>query len=383
MFYKDDASEAVVALSKKLVAGFDQTCVINLSNFSSSGSPFVLWNVVNNACVQAMSDALVQGLHSFAKPNQPIPKWVQSLPPKERAEKIAMIQKYGSPNVFSQFQPHVTVAYDTEDNVTQIYGKLGNQKVAYKTTEVQISKVGPFGTVVKGGSVANISMSAYVKMRKHHVSHKHSNDDNSFDYFLFVREWPGSMTPNPVPSYVDTFLLHGLWPNRYDGSYPSFCNDSYPFRYSEISDIITQLDDAWYDALHDQANASSFWGHEWDKHGTCAMSDDCCGSEKKYFETAIKLHNSNTIVQWLQNAGIVPSDSKQYSKDDFVSAIATGMGNDPLIRCDSHNGKNVILDIGACFDKDINPIKCPSSLIEQWQNEERCDDYIWFPTIPH
>jgi hypothetical protein len=36
---------------------------------------------------------------------------VYSLPPAQRDAKIAMVKKYGSPNVFSQFEPHLTIAY--------------------------------------------------------------------------------------------------------------------------------------------------------------------------------------------------------------------------------------------------------------------------------
>ena len=47
-------TENVISVAKKVVAAFDQTCVVNLSNFSDAGSPYVLWNVENNACVQGM-----------------------------------------------------------------------------------------------------------------------------------------------------------------------------------------------------------------------------------------------------------------------------------------------------------------------------------------
>ena len=352
----------------------------------------------------AMSDAMVKSLYTYAKKNQPIPPWVQNLPANERAEKIAMIEKYGSPNVFSQFQPHITIAYDTKDNVTQIYSQFNGGKAieSYKVSEVQISKVGPHGTVLKGQSVANITLSEFVRMRKleearrmnekKHVtqkkrSHHHSpvkSGDNSWDYFLLVSEWPGSVTPGPVPSYIDTFTLHGLWPNRDDNSYPSFCNDSYPFRYSEIADIIQDLDAAWYDTLHDQANASSFWGHEWEKHGTCAMSDSqCCNNERAYFQTAINLHGTFDYADILSGAGITPSSQTTYPKDDVLSALSAKLSYEPLIRCQNQDGSNNIYNLAVCLDKTLNQIECPDDLEKQWQNEENCDDQIGFPEIPH
>lgn len=80
------------------------------------------------ACLQFMSDAVVNAtyviaaflswklhtlcMYHLAVPNQTIPIWVQHLPEPERSEKIAFIRQYGSPNVFTQFQPHVTLACD-------------------------------------------------------------------------------------------------------------------------------------------------------------------------------------------------------------------------------------------------------------------------------
>lgn len=56
--------------------------------------------------------------------------------------------------------------------------------------------------------------------------------DNRFDYFLFVQQWPGSycdtkkgccfpVTGEPGPA----FGIHGLWPNRNDGTYPKKCRN--------------------------------------------------------------------------------------------------------------------------------------------------------------
>ncbi len=59
-----------------------------------------------------------------------------------------------------------------------------------------------------------------------------SFDDTSFDFFLLVREWPGTIAKQPMPAYINTFTLHGLWPQRNDNTWPQFCNDSYPFSYS-------------------------------------------------------------------------------------------------------------------------------------------------------
>ena len=72
---------------------------------------FAMLNVTLTDCIQFASDSIVNETYSLAVPNQSVPSWVESLPEPERSEKIADVKKYGSPNVFSQFQPHVTIGW--------------------------------------------------------------------------------------------------------------------------------------------------------------------------------------------------------------------------------------------------------------------------------
>jgi hypothetical protein len=288
------------------------------------------------ACLQNLSDMIVLATYKYATPNQAIPPWVNALPKSERERKIAMIQKYGSPNVFSEFQPHLTVAYDTVDNISQIYGSLKNT-ASYEATGVAVSTTGPFGTVLKSGNMENITITGSAKTVSNYKAEDYCSPSSNYDwdYLLLVREWPGTMTPGALPSYVDTFTLHGLWPNRNDGSYPQCCNNSYPFSYAQILPIIDDVRRVWYDTLHDNLNGTSFWEHEWSKHGTCAISDGSIGStEREYFQTCVNLHDQMTEVEWLSEAGIVPADpsSKMYDQNDFRDALSKGLGQEILIK---------------------------------------------------
>ena len=77
-----------------------------------------MWNITQpNRCLQSLSDALVNNLHAYRTLNQTIPSWIYDLPnEEERKYKIELIDKYGSPNVFEQFQPHVTVGFSDDDD---------------------------------------------------------------------------------------------------------------------------------------------------------------------------------------------------------------------------------------------------------------------------
>jgi hypothetical protein len=80
---------------------------IVLANITVGGC-YALWEVEPNSCLQAMSNSIVLATSPYILPNQTIPDWVKSLPEPIRSEKEAFIKKYGSPNVFSQFSPHVS-----------------------------------------------------------------------------------------------------------------------------------------------------------------------------------------------------------------------------------------------------------------------------------
>jgi hypothetical protein len=89
---------AVLSLGSRLGA-----CDVALTS-AYAAATYAMLNVTLDSCLQAYSDAIVNATFVFAEPNQTAPSWVNSLPEPERSEKLALIAKYGSPNVFSQFQ---------------------------------------------------------------------------------------------------------------------------------------------------------------------------------------------------------------------------------------------------------------------------------------
>jgi ribonuclease I len=96
---------------------------------------------------------------------------------------------------------------------------------------------------------------------------------SNFDYFLLAFSYaPTFCKLNPdkqnsiecVGNYG--LVLHGLWPEDNDGSYPQFCN--YPVKYSktELQDIIKKIDE-WEKYAPEYLDLCV---HEWEKHGTCS-----------------------------------------------------------------------------------------------------------------
>ncbi|KAG9155017.1 hypothetical protein Leryth_012199 [Lithospermum erythrorhizon] len=81
---------------------------------------------------------------------------------------------------------------------------------------------------------------------------------------------------------------------------------------------------------------STFWSHEWDKHGTCSES---ILDQHSYFATALKLKDQLTILQLLSKAGISP-DGNNYSLSSIKSAIEEGIGHAPWIECNKDTSGN-------------------------------------------
>jgi hypothetical protein len=106
-FYEDNVGHIVDALrviSREMRE--DDICTFHTTNDVGATGSYVLWSMENSACLQRLSDLVVNATCEFAVPNQPIPGWVINIQdPIVREEKEEYVRKYGSPNVFHQFQP--------------------------------------------------------------------------------------------------------------------------------------------------------------------------------------------------------------------------------------------------------------------------------------
>lgn len=79
-----------------------------------------------------------------------------------------------------------------------------------------------------------------------------------YDFLLFVLIRTNETTP---------WTIHGLWPNRYDGSYPSFCKSDIKFDSVLLDKALgNELKQNWPSKF---LNDDSFHKHEWMKHGAC------------------------------------------------------------------------------------------------------------------
>jgi len=85
------------------------------------------------------------------------------------------------------------------------------------------------------------------------------------------------------------WVIHGLWPSNWDGSYPQQCGGS-DARFDEaaIAPLEAQLDRYWPNSFKDTPH-TNFWKHEWSKHGTCAAAGSNLTTERQYFATTLQV----------------------------------------------------------------------------------------------
>jgi ribonuclease T2 len=91
-----------------------------------------------------------------------------------------------------------------------------------------------------------------------------------------------------------------------------------------------------------KGNDESLWMHEWAKHGTCVstLEPTCYKSSYRskeevvdYFAIAVSLYHQRPTYEWLMEAGIEPSTTKSYTRDQIQSALTAKHGRPVTLGC--------------------------------------------------
>ncbi|KAG1680566.1 hypothetical protein FOA52_015013 [Chlamydomonas sp. UWO 241] len=190
-----------------------------------------------------------------------------------------------------------------------------------------------------------------------------------FDYFVFVRQWLGSVCDTHACPMVHVhgykFTIHGLWPQFDDGTWPQFCDDT-QFDESLLDDIIDELEELWPSYADSDV---PFWEHEWSRHGTCAMS--VMPNEHAYFKAVLDENHKYDLAVALSAANIVPSDTKYYPVADVLAAVKDMYGATPLVHCDARSKH--LKEIWMCIGRDLVAMECPHEVL-------RCSE-VMIPTL--
>ncbi|KAF8774425.1 Ribonuclease Oy like protein [Argiope bruennichi] len=191
-----------------------------------------------------------------------------------------------------------------------------------------------------------------------------ANSNKTWSYFVFAQQWPPAACLDvpggkcKIPSQVVDWTIHGLWPTS-DKGYPSFCNTSWPFRPEELKPILESLEQKWPNIYADSTEIV-FWKHEWMKHGTCSTDLDDFNSEKKYFSQSLMLHDKYNIHEFLNQAGIVPSETKPIMLRYVEDALASHFNVTIKLFCKNHQeyAQPILTSMYICTDKNLKLINC-------------------------
>ncbi|XP_047321214.1 intracellular ribonuclease LX-like [Impatiens glandulifera] len=186
----------------------------------------------------------------------------------------------------------------------------------------------------------------------------------SYDFFYFVQTWPaaycdtkrGCCYPKTGKPAQD-FGIHGLWPNSNNGSYPHDCDPKNPFDKSKIAGLIKRMQLDWPTLSCPSGDGFKFWGHEWNKHGTCSEN---VLNQQSYFQTTLDFKIKSNILHHLANAKIYPNDGF-YKTVDVEAAIEKGLGVAPYIDCNYDKlGVNQLYEVYICVNKIAKAfVQCP------------------------
>lgn len=163
---------------------------------------------------------------------------------------------------------------------------------------------------------------------------------NNFDVFIFTQRWPATdcliwqesseWHSCTLPTDINEWTIHGIWPSIYGKLGPMFCNRSLPFSLSALKPIEAQLKEDWIDVEYGR-DSYSLWKHEWEKHGTCAAALEVMDSELKYFQQGLALLQQYEMKNVLHKANIVPG--REYAVSDIFNAVQQVLGKRGMIAC--------------------------------------------------
>jgi len=198
-----------------------------------------------------------------------------------------------------------------------------------------------------------------------------STQELGFDYVHLVQEWPGSFCDTkkgclwPKDEPTTGFLLHGLWPEYYNGSWPQYCDDSAPFNMTALEDLVDDLHTYWPSLVSpDQA---SFWAHEWTRHGTCMepFFSSSSAPEHDYFALVLRLRESFDGFKILAAHGISPGSTTSWEK--VKMALEGVFPKKVEVGCNfAKSGKRQLLELRTCYAPSatipglLAPIDCPN-----------------------
>jgi ribonuclease T2 len=155
----------------------------------------------------------------------------------------------------------------------------------------------------------------------------------------------------PTKASWTYFTLHGLWPERSDGTYPQTCSNQ-KYDPSAVSSILPRLEKFWVSL---NGPSQTFWAHEYEKHGTCA--EDVFPDQLAFMNGTLAIRDRFDLTPALAAAGIMPSATKGFSPAALQAAATAAFGFPVLPSCDKEGNIDGVV---VCVSKQGAAQSCGS-----------------------
>jgi len=101
--YKPEALKTIKDTVNK-IANQTKPFDIEFYRLRKTGGNWFMLDAQNNETIQQLADEITVNLNKYRAKDAQVPDWAKSIP-----EKVKSFNLYGSPNVFTSFDPHITL----------------------------------------------------------------------------------------------------------------------------------------------------------------------------------------------------------------------------------------------------------------------------------
>jgi len=180
------------------------------------------------------------------------------------------------------------------------------------------------------------------------------------ELYLLATEWPQSSCEMhdggcSIAANVSTFTIHGLWPDVFSGDSPQYCQGE-DLDMEALQPLLSSLLQLWPN-VYAGKTAESFWEHEWDKHGKCAVASGDFESQEAYFSFALTQVTRYNAYQILAQAGIGPSDQPQ-NLTTILNVLDETFYYRFNVVCQKQGDRFLLSEVQVCFNTSQKPVDC-------------------------
>lgn len=184
-----------------------------------------------------------------------------------------------------------------------------------------------------------------------HSGKSADNTPGRFDYYLLALSWApefcATHAGNTSSSECDPkrhfgFVVHGMWPQNNDGSYPMNCAPAQPVAQATVQHMLYIIP------------ARGLIQHEWAEHGTCSGLPT-----QEYFANIEKAFNAVQVPPEYRALAQAISTSPSEIEQKFAAANRAPVGAF-RVTC----SRSELVELEVCLTKDLHYRECGSGVRE-------------------